>query len=492
MKNISRRSFLKSSLSVSTVAVGGASLFTLTGPTVRGNVVGANERVRLSIAGAGGRGTDLASNMFGKIDDVQIVTVVDADTRRMGASAEQIEKKCGQRPVPVQDYRKMLEDKNIDAVVVASCNHWHSLMGIWACQAGKDVYVEKPCSQNLFEGRKLVEAAKKYKRIVQHGTQRRSEETWARATAAVRSGKYGKLVAAHAFAHRPRGPLGFKPVKEPPTQLDWNLWIGPAAMTDFHENLVPYNWHWFWNTGNGEIGNNGVHYFDLCEWAFGDRKHPDSVISFGARFVKDPKNDYKDQAETPTIQFILYDFGGIPLIFESCNLAGPKEKWRPREEAEFVMEEGFIRGNNFVSKDGKSEKIDVEFTMPSPGGNYANFVQVVKNRDSVTQNAPIENGHYSAGICHWGNAAYRMGKPDSLKSIREKMGNNAIMQESIDQTLANLGDVFGDSVKIEDIPFQVSPKLKVDKDKEKFVDNAEANQFLTRVPRAPFIVPDEV
>ena len=488
MKNISRRSFLHTSA----IVAGGASLFALTGPTVSGAVVGANERVRIALGGSGGRGTDLAVNQFGKLEDVQIVSVADPDVHRTETIAAQIHEKYGYKPTPVQDFRKTLEDKNVDVVVVASCNHWHSLMGIWACQAGKDVYVEKPCSSNIFEGRKLVEAAKKYNRVVQHGTQRRSDVAAAQAIAAIHSGKYGKLVAAHAFAHRPRGPLGFKPVMQPPANLDWNLWVGPAAMTEFHTNLVPYNWHWFWNTGNGEIGNNGVHFFDVCQWAFGDKKHPDNVIAFGARFVKDPANNYKDQAETPTIQFVLYDFGGVPLIFESCNLAGPKESWKPREEAEFVMEDGFIRGNQFISKDGKSEKIDVEFTAPAPGGHYANFIDAVKNRGSVALNAPIENGHYSAAVCHWGNAAYRLGQPDSLKSIREKMGDNAIMQESIDRVLANLGVVFGDSVKIEDIPFQVSPKLKIDTEKEKFVDNAEADQFLQRVPRIPFVVPDKV
>lgn len=486
MKNLSRRSFLQSS----SVAIGATSLFSLIGPSVQGNTDGANNRVRLAIAGAGSRGNELIG-FFGKQPNVEIVAIVDPDTKKSEIRAGRVEKDYGNKPTVYQDYRKMLEDKNIDAVAVASCNHWHSLMSIWACQAGKDVYVEKPCSQNLFEGRKCAEAAKKYNRLVQHGTQRRSEEIWAKATAAVRSGKYGKLIAAKAYANRPRGPLGFKTIKTPPENLDWDLWLGPAPKLEYHENLVPYNWHWFWDTGNGEIGNNGVHYFDLCLWAMGER-HPDSVASFGARFVKDEKNNYKDQAETPTIQFVFYDFGGTPLIFTSCNLAGSKEKWAPREEAEFVMEDGFIRGNSFVSKDGKSEKIELDFDKPAPGTNYENFINAVRDRNTVKLNAPIEKGQYAAGVCHWGNAAFRTGKPDSFENCRKKISDNAIMQEEIEKVVANLKDVFGDSVKLSDIPFRASETLKIDKEKEKFVDNSEADKFLTRTPREPFAVPNEV
>ncbi|GHT38078.1 NADH-dependent dehydrogenase [Planctomycetales bacterium] len=486
MRNISRRSFLQSSAALA----GGTSLFALTGPSVLGDVVGANERVRLAIIGAGGRGREHI-NFFGKLPAVEIVGIADPNKLLADKSAEQIEKKYGTKATSIQDFRKLLDDKNVDAVSVASCNHWHSLMTILACQAGKDVYVEKPMSQNLFEGRKCVEAAAKYKRLVQHGTQRRSEEVWARATAAARSGKYGKLLAAKVYANRPRASLGFKLITATPETFDWNLWLGPAPKLEYHANLAPYNWHWFWDTGNGEIGNNGVHYFDLCVWAFGE-KHPNSVISFGTRFVNDPENKYKDQAQTPNIQFVLYDFDGLPLIFESCNLAGPKDKWKPREEAEFITEQGFIRGANFVSKDGKTEKIDVEFQPLLPGDNFANFIEAVRNRDSVPLNAPITKGHYAAGICHWGNAAYRTGQPDSLKSVREKMGNNSILQESIDNVLANVQNVFQDSVKIEDIPFSVSRKLIIDREKEKFVDNSAADAFLTRTPRPPFVVPEQV
>ncbi len=486
MKKLTRRSFLGTTAAVA----GGVSLFSLTGPSVSGNVLGANDRVRMAVAGVGSRGTDHI-NEFGKRENVEIVCVVDPDQTRLDRAAKTIYQKYGNKPTVWADYRKMLEDKSIDAVAVASTNLWHSLMTVWACQAGKDVYVEKPCSQNLFDGRQCAEAAKKYNRLVQHGTQRRSESTWARAAAAVRSGKYGKLIAARAFAHRPRNPLGFKPVTEPPETLDWDLWLGPAPKLDYHGNLVPYNWHWFWDTGNGEIGNNGVHYFDLCLWAMGE-KHPSSVVCCGTRFVKDPKNDYKDQGQTPTIQFAYYDFNGTPLVFESCNLAGPKEKWRPREEAEFIMEEGIIRGGNIVRKDGKQEKIEVEFTEPAPGGNFGNFINALRNRESVPLNAPISKGHYSASVCHWANAAYRVAQPGTIAQAQEALGEHPVMRESFENVLTNLRNVFENGVKVEDIPFNVGTTLAIDGEKEKFVDCPEADLFLTRKPREPFVVPKEV
>ena len=493
MTNISRRSFIKSG-----ALLAGAAALPFSSRSYA-NVVGANNRVRIAIAGCGGRGGEL-SGFFGKLDGVEIVGLADPNKNTLANRAAQIKKDFGNDPKAVADIRELLEDKNIDAVAVSTCNHWHALIAIWACQAGKDVYIEKPCSQKLFEGRKCIEAAEKYNRLMQHGTQRRSDTIWAKVAAAIQQNRYGKLVAAKVHASRPRGPLGFKPTGDPPATLDWNLWIGPAAMTPYHENLVPYNWHWFWNTGNGEIGNNGVHYFDLCNWAM-QVKHPNSVISFGTRFVKDKANDYKDQAETPNIQFVLYDFDGIPLIYQSCNIAGPKDKWQPQEEAEFYTEQGILRGGRFFpyKKEGSLEVGDAvalqvdQYDEPAPGGNYGNFINAVRDRNAVKLNAPISNGHYSAGICHWGNASYQMGEKGDvtpIEKIREQMGSNPIMQKSIEAVLENAVRELG--VELKEIPFKVGPKLLIDGKAEKFIDNAEADAMLTREPRGEFAVPEQV
>lgn len=484
--NISRRSFIKKS----SLAVGAASACTLIGTSASGQVAGANERVRIAIAGCGGRGNEMIG-FFKGIPNVEIAYVVDVDSGRLDAAAARIEKEMGNKPKTDKDFRKMLEDKDIDMVAVASSNQWHALMGIWACQAGKDVYVEKPCSQRLFEGRKLAQAADKYKRLVQHGTQRRSENTWAKVAAAAQSGKYGKLIAGKVYANRPRGPLPLDPKTQIPENLDWDLWVGPSAKIPYTSNYVPYNWHWYWNFGSGEIGNNGVHYFDLFRWA-AKVDNPDSVISFGTRTVKLPKNDYKDTADTPTIQFAIYDFGGLPLIYESCNLAGPKEKWSPREECELYTEKGIIQGDKFIPNDGGTpQKLDVEFIAPAKGGNFGNLVNCIRNRETEKLNAPIQTGHYSAGICHWANASYFYGEQDNLKSIRTKMGENKILQDSIDKVLANLKDVLPD-LPTEKIPFKIGPKLLIDKEKEQFTNNEKANEFLTRPARKPYDIPEEV
>jgi len=487
MSNVNRRSFLKKSA----LAVGGASVFAISGTSASGQIIGANDRVQVAVSGVGGRGGDHVNSYRG-LRNVEVAYIVDADGRRVEERITQVAEATGRTPKGTQDVRAMLDDKDIDAVSIAATNHWHALQTIWACQAGKHVYVEKPGNQNLFEGRKAVEAAAKYDRLVQLGTQRRSEDQWARVAAAVKSAKYGKLVAAKAYASRPRNSLRFKPIENAPANLDWNQWLGPVQMQPYHGNLVPYNWHWFWDTGNGEIGNNGPHYFDLCGWAMGE-KHPSSVISFGCRFVREPREFYRDQAETPTIQFALYDMGGIPLIFESCNIAGPRESWDPTETTEFYTEIGVIRGEWFhPNGGGERQRLDVEFERPGSGGNFGNFINAVRNRTSVKLNAPIDKGVYAGALCHWGNAAYRTGYREALPAIREKMGDNTLLQEGIEKVIANLKVVFGDTVKIEDIPFQVSEKLVIDTEKEQFVNSPLGNSFLTRAPRAPFAVPDQV
>ena len=496
MKKITRRSFVKRSA----LLIGGTAALSLTSRSYA-NIQGANDRVRIGLAGCGDRGKGLLS-LFGKIEGVEIPWFVDADVDRAEVQAKRAEETFGNKSKTDVDYRHILDDKNVDALIIASCNHWHALMAIHACQAGKDVYVEKPCCQKLFEGRKMIEAAAKYKRLMQHGTQRRSDNNWAKTVAVVQQNKFGKLIAAKVYCHRPRGPLGFKPVVEPPKNLDWNLWIGPAAMTGYHENLVPYNWHWFWNTGNGEIGNNGIHYFDICQWAM-QTQHPQSVISFGTRFVKDAENAYKDQAETPNIQFALYDYNGVPLIYESCHIAGPKPDWIPREEAEFFTEQGIVRGLKFfpyksaASFEVGEESVDIkvdDFKAPEPGGTWGNFINAVRDRESVTLNAPITKGYYTTAISHWGNASYRMGEssdPTPLAKIRETMGDNKILQASIDKVMVNVLSQIPE-VKENDIPFRIGPKLQIDNAKEKFVGNALADEQLTRKPREGFAVPENV
>ena len=286
-------------------------------PKVSTKVVGANERIRVGVAGIHGRGGSHISE-FASMPGVEVAYLIDPDSRTFKQRIKEVERLGKNTPKCFQDIRKALEDKDLDAVSIATCNHWHSLITIWACQAGKDVYVEKPCSHNVFEGRKCVEAAQKYKRIVQHGTQSRSEA----AAGPRRSPPSRAASTASCWSPRPTpasraGASASKPAEEPPKELDFNLWLGPAPEQPYHENLVHYNWHWFWDFGNGEIGNQGVHQMDIARWAIGELTEPFTVISMGGRWVDEP--GFKDQGQTPNMQLAVFDFGG-----KSDRLRGPR------------------------------------------------------------------------------------------------------------------------------------------------------------------------
>src|SRR6266487_1961817 len=307
--SLTRRKFFKQSF-LTTAAACSLS------PRSWSQVRSANDDVRMAVIGINDRGGTHISE-YKKTKGARLAGLCDVDLNvldRRARDLEDIQK--------FQDIRKLLESKEIDAVSIATPNHWHSLATIWAVQAGKDVYVEKPCSHNVFEGRKCVEAARKYNRIVQHGTQSRSNNSQARLSALVKSGKYGKLLVSKGYCCKPRWTIGFKPIAPPPANLDFDLWIGPAPTQPFHANLVHYNWHWFWDFGNGDIGNQGVHELDVARWALGGAL-PKSVVSLGGRYVNEP--DFKDQGQTPNQLVSVFDYGDTLLLFETRGLVGNKQ-----------------------------------------------------------------------------------------------------------------------------------------------------------------------
>src|SRR6266513_1470085 len=297
----------------------------------------------------------------------QVVALCDVDRDVLHRRAEKLE-----GVEKYQDVRKLLESKEIDAISIATPNHWHSLATIWACQAGKDVYVEKPCSHNVFEGRKCVEAARKYDRLVQHGTQSRSNTSQARLAALVKSGKYGKLLVSKGYCCKPRWSIGYKPITDPPANLDFDIWTGPAPKQPFHANLVHYNWHWFWDFGNGDIGNQGVHEMDIARWALGATL-PKSVLSLGGRYVDEP--NFKDQGETPNQRVSVFDYGDALLLFETRGLVEnakiPEIKKRfPNKVAnELYFEAGVVKDGKFFpgGKGGGEPLVKVDYHVPSDG-----------------------------------------------------------------------------------------------------------------------------
>ncbi|MCX5646221.1 MAG: Gfo/Idh/MocA family oxidoreductase [Phycisphaerae bacterium] len=492
MTHITRRQFVKGS-----VAAGlGMALAT---PMSR--VLGANNDIRVAVVGINGRGSDHIK-AFGDMKGVRLVAFCDVDRKVLGNKAQAFEKKYSRKVDTYVDIRKLLENKDIDAISIATPNHWHSLATIWACQAGKDVYVEKPCSHNPFEGHKCLDAARKYRRIVQHGTQSRSSKSWARQVAAIASGKYGKLLVSKGAASKGsatgRWSIGFKPIKEPPETLDYNLWLGPAPEQPYHENLVHYNWHWFWDFGNGEIGNQGVHEMDKARWAIPGGTLPQSVISMGGRWVNSTEGHppFTDQAQTPNCQLTIMDFGGPLLVFEVIGLVdrvGVDGKKYPNNVGnEFYLEAGVIKGGKFYPKgsDQAEDLVAVDVKMGPGGDHFENFIEAVRSRKMEDLNADIADGYLSAACCQLGNVSYRLGEQVAGTTKPDVLGKHEEIAKSWERVSETVKGAIG--LDISKNTYQLGPMLTFDPKAEKFVGNAKADALLTRPYRKPFVVPEQV
>jgi len=469
MSRLPRRDFLK------TAAVAGlATSFTIAGTKASGRVLGANEVIRVGVAGIHGRG-GAHINSFSGIKGVQVTYLIDPDSSLFTGKAETVKKKSGAAPKCVQDIRKALEDKDLDVVTVATCNHWHSLLTIWSCQAGKDVYVEKPCSHNVFEGRKCVEAAARHKRIVQHGTQGRSGGGWKTAKE-IAEGKRGKLLVSRGTCFKRRGSIGVKENEEPPKDLDFDIWLGPAPQQPFHRNLVHYNWHWFWDTGNGDIGNQGVHQMDIARWMIPNATLPKSVISVGGRF------GYKDQGQTPNTQIAIFDYGDTLLIFEVRGLktaggVGNSQVFDTNASVEPKKIATFPGVKSPIAERGPG------------GGIFENFIQCVRSRRTEDLDAHILEAHYSAALCHLANISYRLGEEVPFNKKTKAFGDNKEAYDSLERMAEHLKD---NGVKLEETNYRLGRKLVIDAQQEKFMSDEEANKLLRREYRPPFVVPDVV
>jgi predicted dehydrogenase len=466
---MTRRNFLRST------ALTGAFLG-LASAKPFSKVLGANDEIRVGVIGINGRGEAHLSE-FSKLEGVRLAALCDVDLRVLERRAQ---KYPGTKKY--QDLRQLLEDKEIDAVSIATPNHWHSLATVWACQAGKDVYVEKPCSHNVFEGRQCVEAARKYGRIVQHGTQSRAGD-FARLPALVRSGQYGKLLVSKGYCCKPRWTIGFKPIKSPPPYLDYNVWLGPAPDQPFHENLVHYNWHWFWDFGNGDVGNQGVHEMDMARWALGGTL-PRAVVSLGGRWVNEP--DFRDQGQTPNQLVSVFDYGDALLLFETRGLVDKDKRYPFKVANELYFENGVVRDGKFFPK-GKTEgeplpKLEYE---RFEGGIFGNFVNAIRSRKHEHLCADIQEGHFSSALCHIANISYHMGSPRPFEKPKD-FSDNGVVGDSVMTLLENTKAIGVDPAKT---TLWVGPKLEFNSESERFVNNPAADALLTRPYRAPFVVP---
>jgi len=478
MPKVSRRSFLKGTAVGAGWVVAGRPF---------AKVLGANDDVRAAVIGFHGQG---GSHIRRLVDNpgVRLVALCDVDENVLNGKAEELAKKNIQVK-KYTDVRKLLESDEIDVVTTATPNHWHSLVTVLACQAGKDVYVEKPCSHNVFEGRKCVEAARKYDRIVQHGTQSRASGGWAKAVAAAKSGKYGKLLVSKGYCCKPRWSIGYRPEEDPPENLHFDLWLGPAPKQPYHGNLVHYNWHWFWDTGCGDIGNQGVHQMDLARWGLG-KTLPESVVSMGGRWVNGP--DFKDQGETPNMLISLFDYGDSLLLFETRGLVENrlKENYPRIVDVEFYMEEGVIKHGQFFPKGkDKGEPLgDVEYHIET-GEIMSNFIDCVRSRKKEKLHAEILEGHYSSALCHLGNISYRLGEEVPWEERPQIFQQNDVVKDSVMTMLSNT-EALG--VDPEGAQYRLGPCLNFNAETEQFVDSKKANKLLTRNYRKPFVVPEQV
>ncbi len=492
MTHPTRRRFLQGTLAA-------AATVTIAGTKSSGRVLGSNETVRVACAGVNGQGSAHVG-VYAKMDGVQIAYLVDPDTRTYGKNIKKIEGAGGKAPKTVQDIRKALDDKDVDAVSIATPNHWHALMTVWACQAGKDVYVEKPSSHNVFEGRIAVEAARKHKRIVQHGTQSRSDPGWAQVVEVIKSGQLGKLLVSRALCYKDggdgrstRGNIGFAKPKAAPAELDFNLWLGPAKEQPFHENIVHYRWHWFWDFGNGDLGNQGVHQMDIARWGIPGATLPSSVFCLGGRFVG--PGGKTDQGETANTQVAVLDFNGTQLIFEVRGLKSSKYKGAGVGNI-FHLEGGTIVDKKFFPKG--SEKAaplrKVEAKRGPGGGAFGNFIAAVRSRKVEDLNADVLHGHYSSALCHLANICYRLGRDVSFEPRPSGLAVGDLRDDK--NTLEALGrmeeHLRANGYNLGEAKLRVGPMLKFDAKAERFVDSPEADKLLTRDYRKPFVVPEKV
>ena len=407
-----------------------------------------SDTVRMGCIGIGGRGKDHISG-FGRLPNVELAAIADIDDSHVANGLAQIAKAGWKKPQTYTDFRKLLDDKSIDAISIATPNHWHTLMTIWACQAGKDVYVEKPCSHNIFEAKQIVAAARKYERMVQMGSQIRSSAAVQEAIAKLRAGdEFGEIYMARGLCFKWRDTIGKKPVSPVPAGVDYDLWTGPAPLRPFTRNRFHYNRHWFWDTGNGDLGNQGIHEMDIARWGLGV-KYPMKASAIGGHFMFD------DDQETPNTLNCAFEFDqdGQKRLLEF-----EVRHWMTNAEAEikdrtlnsvgnvFYGSKGYLAVDTYQSYKSWMGKTQQPGSARNAGGDhFLNFVEAVRSRKRETLRAEIEEGAASTVLVHLGNISYRLGRTINFDET----------------TMTCKGD-------------------------------AEANKMLTRDYRKPYVVPEKV
>jgi predicted dehydrogenase len=439
---------------------------------------GANDDIRVAVVGLGGRGRAHVGKFQG-MNGVRVVATCDPDRKRMREGPGDT----------YTDYRKLLEDKSIDVVVTASCNHWHAPVTVWGCEAGKDVYVEKPISHTLWEGQQMIKAARENNRIVQAGTQQRSNAALKEAIQWLQEGHLGKVVLSRGLCYENRGSMG-RPSKplEIPDHIDYDLWCGPAPKKPLMRSRLHFEWHWMWDTGNGDLGNQGAHQIDVARMALGQDKLPTSVVSVGGRFR------WNDVGDCPNTQLIFFDYKPAPLLFEVTQMPNDPYKAAGRIKCGNVVH---CEGGYYVTGEqggGRAYDNKGREVKAFDGGRWGdvhqeNFIKAVRSRKPEDLNADVAVGHASAALCHMGTISHWLGKRAPRDEIQKEMKKYQDMPKAFEGVLEHLKR---NGVDIAREQATLGSCLTFDPENERFTGPraAEANRLMTKKYRKGFVIAD--
>ncbi len=465
-------------------------------------VAGANSDIRVAVLGLNGRGQNHLASLA-KIPGVRVVGLCDPDSAVLARTARGVPGAATYR-----DLRDVFAARDVDAVTIATPNHWHALAGIWACQAGKDVYVEKPVSHTVWEGRQLVAAAQRFNRVVQAGVQIRSGAGLQEAVAWIRAGHLGKITASRGFCYKRRRSIGLTTGPQPvPATVDYDLWCGPAPLAPLRRARLHYDWHWQFATGDGDVGNQGIHQMDVARWFLGEAGLPRHTLSVGGRL------GYVDDGETPNTQAIVHDYASAPLIFEVRGLpakaeprdataqsaatgaeaaaaaAGSMDDYRGVKVGNVIdCEGGRLIVPNYFSATAHDALGKVVKEFHGEDRHMANFIDVVRSRKTAELFGPIDEGHVSSALCHLGNISHRLGHTTPPEELRERIRGDAALTEATGRMLEHLA---ANEVDLTKTPLTLGQPLALVAGAERFAgQNATtANALLTREYRGAFKVP---
>ncbi len=473
---LSRRGFVQTS------ALAAGALATV-GFETRAKAADRQTVLRAAVLGVNGRG---ASHLEAYMDNpaTEVAVVCDPDSAvGMKKGVDKVEQKTGKAPRYVKDMREVFADPNIDIISIATPNHWHSLATIWAAQAGKAIYCEKPVSHNVAEGRRAVQAVEKYKVIAQCGTQSRSSKALQDAMAFMKSGGIGEMKLARGLCYKPRKGIGETGTYEYPKSVDVDLWTGPAEMTALTRPRLHYDWHWQWNCGNGDSGNQGIHQMDIARWGLGVNDLTHSVVSFGKRYA------WNDAGTTPNTQIEDFRFAdGNRILFETRNLSTDPLHGISIGNI-FYGSDGFMTiGSNYSKATVYDKDWNVVRTFEGGGEHFDNFIEGVVKNDASLLNCPFMEGHLSSSLCHTGNISYQLGKESGVEEIRSSGIADSEWTDSVERMVLHLKS---HEIEISSNEMYLGPQLQFNGTSEVFEGESasEANPLVSREGRAPFVIP---